>query len=61
MDASNEIRRLHRVCRHKDAILRELMIACEQAIMLLDNQQPLTDKQRAEWQRAITAAEETAG
>lgn len=37
------------------------MIACEQAIMLLDNQQPLADKQRAEWQRAITDAEETVG
>ena len=61
MDASSEIRRLHRVCRHKDAVLREMMIACAQAIMLLDSQQPLTDEMRAKWQRAITDAEETVG
>ena len=61
MEASNEIRRLHRVCRHKDAVLKELITACRQAIIALDNQQPLTDVLRAGWESAITDAEETIG
>lgn len=57
----NEIRRLHAVCREKNHIIKELLIACRQAIITLKNQQPLPSDLSQEWERAISDGYEAIG
>lgn len=54
----DEIRRLHAVCRTKNAALKELIIISRQLMIYIKNNQPLDDDMLAQATQAIHDAED---